>query len=117
MKSSAQLRNFDPRPNPSYGGERTVEFVYDPVTKRFAVGKAQGAGSPHQKLASAINPDYDHRHVVGGTFSRGSQGEIVTSEYSGHFGENWTDAMRVEFVEFLEEATSQRVVHQVWPGG
>jgi hypothetical protein len=116
VKSTAQLRNFDPRPNPSYGGQRTVEFVYDPATKRFAVGKAQGAGSPHQKLANAINPDYDARQVVGGTFSRGSQGEIVTSEYSGHFGKNWTDAMRAEFVEFLEGATGQRVVHGVWPG-
>ncbi|MBL4688271.1 MAG: hypothetical protein JKY37_27030 [Nannocystaceae bacterium] len=116
-KSSAQLRNFDPRPNASYGGERTVEFVYDPATKRFAVGRAQGTGSPHQKLADAINPGYDPGRVVGGNFSRGPRGEILTNEYSGHFGENWTDAMRAEFVEFLEGATGQRVVHGAWPGG
>jgi hypothetical protein len=111
VKSTATLRTYTPRPNPAYGGNKVTEFVYDPVTRRFAVGKASGSGSPHQNLARAVNPGYDPDKVVGGIFGRQADGSISTQELSGHFGKNWTNRIRSEFVEFIEGATGQKVVH------
>lgn len=108
------MRGYNPRLK---WGSRGVEFVFDLDTRRFAVGRPKkgfGFGSPHQTLAHWINPDFRSDRVLGGMFTRGSQGEIRTIEHSGHFGGNWTDQRRAELVEFLQSATEQYVNHAAW---
>ena len=40
--------------------------------------------------------------TVGGMISR-QDGKLVTNENSGHYGQNWTDAIRKQFVEFMKK--------------
>lgn len=72
-----------------------------------------GFGSPHQRLASAIQAN--EAQVLGGTFSRGPGGQILTTEFSGHYGTRWTPELANQFVTFLEGQTGQTVVHTLWP--
>lgn len=104
VKSVAAFKNYKP--------SEAVEFVFDSSSRRFAVGKPKPSlklsGSPHQQLAQLIDAGSE---VVGGLFRRDNTGIIVTNELSGHYWQNWTPALRVEFVAFLESMTSQRVKH------
>jgi RHS repeat-associated protein len=104
VKSVAAFKNYTP--------SESVEFVYDPVNQKFLVGRPNEsveAFSGHQKLAKVGN--MDPSKVVGGLFRRGPNGEIVTNEHSGHYYQNWTDAIRKSFKEFLEQKTGQKVIH------
>lgn len=96
VKSVGAFRNYNPR-----GG---VEYVFDPATSRFAVGRPGAGsglkGSPHQQLADSIGADQSG--VVGGMLRRGPGGEFITDEMSGHFYQNWTPAIRSQFVDFME---------------
>jgi Bacterial toxin 43 len=104
-KSTRALQNYYPKD--------PIEFVFDPSTNTFAVGKPKDylglGGSPHQQLATSIGADPDV--VVGGMFSRGTDGRIITSEHSGHYWQNWTPEVRKQFVEFLENTTGLPVDH------
>ena len=96
VKSVRAFRNYNPQ-----GG---VEYVFDPATSRFAVGRpglASGLkGSPHQQLADSIGADQSG--VVGGMLRRGSGGEFITDEMSGHFYQNWTPEIRSQFADFMQ---------------
>lgn len=115
VKSVAAFRNYRPKARHGTGLDGTVEFVFDPVKKRFAVGRPSSVpadlrpASPHQKLAASINAEPSV--VVGGMFSRGPRGEVITSEFSGHFWKNWNDDVRKAFVDFLETRTGVSVNH------
>ncbi|WP_264559115.1 polymorphic toxin type 43 domain-containing protein [Flavobacterium sp. N2270] len=103
VKSVAQFKNYNPK--------NAIEFVFDPSTERFVVGsvKSPTSGlSPHQNLAKLINGD---KGVVGGMFKRGSNGEIITNEMSGHYHQNWTPEIRTKFKSFLESNTGQTINH------
>ncbi|WP_082067103.1 polymorphic toxin type 43 domain-containing protein [Paenibacillus terrae] len=112
VNSSSQsvkaIKNYYPK----QGG---IEFVFDPKTNTFVVGKPKDTtsfkGSPHQKLAQTI--DADGKTVVGGTFSRGPNGEIYTTENSGHYGQNWTPEVRKQFDEVMK-SYGLPVKHEVW---
>ena len=93
MKSSAAVRNW--------AGKRQAEFVYDPVAKRFAMGRHTGPGSPHEQLARAIGADQSI--VVGGTIKRDASGRLVTNEHSGHYWQNWNPRVRDEFDRFMRD--------------
>lgn len=102
------LRNYSPR-----GGG--VEFVYDPATNTFVAGRPTKGlfdGSPHEQLAHSIG--VADRPLVGGTLHRGAKGEIFTTENSGHFGQNWTNANRQQFQDWLSKRLSIPVKHQPW---
>ncbi len=107
--SVGTIRRYTPR-------RKGIEFVFDPVAQRFAVGKAkQGLPpftSPHQHLAELI--DADPRTVVGGIFRRGANGEILLDEASGHYGMNWTPQVRQQAIDFLQERTGQPVNQTPW---
>ncbi|MEV4227085.1 polymorphic toxin type 43 domain-containing protein [Streptomyces bobili] len=90
-KSVAAVRNFYPT-----GGR---DFVFDPSTGRFATGADQGIGG-HTFLRTSIGAD--ESTVVGGRLTRGPNGEFLTNEHSGHYGTNWTDAVRSQFTAFME---------------
>lgn len=107
--STASLRNYYPK-----GGG--VEFVYDPVANTFVAGRPEKGlfnGSPHQQLAQSINAT-NERVVVGGTFTRGPNGEFLTTENSGHYGQNWTDPVRAQFEAWLRSRSEMPVTHQSW---
>jgi hypothetical protein len=109
VQSTKVLESYYPKD----GG---IEFVFAPTTNTFAVGSpaphAGIPGSPHQKLASSIAAD--ESSVLGGTFTRGRNGEIMTTENSGHYGERWTDALRGQFVDYMESQTGLTVNHESW---
>ena len=106
-KSTKAFRNY----KPSHG---QIEFIYDPDSARFLVGQPSAQSlpplsSPHEYLSSLI--DGKKSRVVGGFFKRGSNGDILTNEMSGHFHQNWTPEIREEFRELLEMMTGQKVNH------
>ena len=106
--SVGALKNY----YPSGGG---VEFVYDPTTSTFAVGAPKAGlfdGSPHQKLVQSIGAKDEN--IVGGTFSRAPDGSIITTENSGHYGQNWTPQIEKQFQEWLSKRVGVTVNHQRW---
>lgn len=100
IRSTKAFQNYKPK--------NATEFVFDPATNRFVVGRTSGPGSPHQNLARSINA---RNSVVGGMFKRGGNGEILTNEFSGHYWQNWTPEIRTQFQNFLGSATGQRIIH------
>ena len=88
------IQNFFPK-------KGSIEFVFDPKTKTFVVGapKSGFTGSPHQQLARSIGAD--EATVVGGVFRRGSNGQILTNEMSGHFWRNWSPQVRQQFTDTM----------------
>ncbi|WP_210131308.1 putative Ig domain-containing protein [Stenotrophomonas rhizophila] len=108
--SVAALRNYHPK-----GGG--VEFVYDPVTNSFVTGRPKPGmyqGSPHEQLTQAMGSDRLSTDVVGGTFTRGPNGEFYTTENSGHYGKNWNNETRIKFQQWLSERLGLAVEHGVW---
>ncbi|XOK62253.1 RHS repeat-associated core domain-containing protein [Paenibacillus elgii] len=98
----------------NYYPKEGIEFVFDPKTNTFVVGSPNSSslkGSPHQKLAQTI--DADGATVVGGTFKRGANGEFLTTENSGHYGQNWTPEVRKQFSEVME-SYGLPVKHEMW---
>jgi hypothetical protein len=53
--------------------------------------------------------------VVGGELMRRPKGEYLTNEMSGHYGVNWTDAVRQQFTDFMSRFGFS-VVHTPWGG-
>ncbi|WP_353400582.1 polymorphic toxin type 43 domain-containing protein [Hydrogenophaga sp. 5NK40-0174] len=109
--SVAVLQSYKP------SGREGIEFVFDPVTNTFAVGKPRPGlyeGSPHQQLAQSIGAN--ESTVVGGTFIRKPDGSIVTTENSGHYGQNWTPEIMTNFESWLSRRLGVKVNHQQWSG-
>lgn len=81
----------------------SIEFVFDPKTSTFAVGKPTTnlGGSPHQQLAKTI--DADSSTLVGGMFRRGTNGEVIANEYSGHYWKNWSPGGRHKFEQTMKQ--------------
>ncbi len=99
VKSIKAFLNY----NPKGGG---IEYVFDPITNRFAVGRPRRGlfdGSPHEQLAQSIGAD--PRTVVGGVFRRMPNGVPGFDEWSGHYYQNWTPAVRQQFTDFMQNMT------------
>ncbi|WP_288075000.1 polymorphic toxin type 43 domain-containing protein, partial [Pseudomonas sp.] len=96
--SSKAIQNYFPSTK-----NGSVEFVFDPKTNTFAVGKPTNnlGGSPHQQLAETIKSDGST--LVGGMFRRGPNGEVITNEFSGHYWKNWTPEVRAKFEQTLKQ--------------
>jgi hypothetical protein len=105
VRSTAAVRNFNP------GSSR--EFVFDPSRERFVVGRSE-KGFGHYGLAQEIGAD--ENTVVGGMLSRGPDGEFFTNEMSGHYGSNWTDPVRQQFVDFMR-GYGFDIEHAMWGAG
>ncbi|WP_080425144.1 filamentous hemagglutinin N-terminal domain-containing protein [Burkholderia ubonensis] len=106
--SVGALRNY----YPSGGG---VEYVFDPTTNTFAVGTPKTGlfdGSPHQQLVQSIGAS--DQDIVGGTFSRAADGSIITTENSGHYGQNWTPQIWSQFQKWLSSRVGVPVNHKPW---
>ena len=96
--SSKAIQNYFPSTK-----NGSIEFVFDPKTSTFAVGKPTTnlGGSPHQQLAETIKSDGSA--LVGGMFRRGPNGEVITNEFSGHYWKNWTPEVRAKFEQTLKQ--------------
>lgn len=96
--SSKAIQNYFPSTK-----NGSIEFVFDPKTSTFAVGKPTTnlGGSPHQQLAETIKSDGSA--LVGGMFRRGPNGEVITNEFSGHYWKNWTPEVRAKFERTLKQ--------------
>jgi RHS repeat-associated protein len=95
VKSAKALKGLNP-------SAPEIEYVFEPGTRRFVTGDASSlnlAGSPHEQLARSIGAD--EGSVVGGTIYR-SEGRLVFTENSGHYGHRWTDDTRQQFQDFLK---------------
>ena len=106
--SNSAINNYNPKEG--------IEFVFDATTNTFVVGKSKynkGWGSLHQKLADSIGDNQSASTTLGGVFSRGSDGRIYTNENSGHFGKNWTPALRAQFIEMMRKYGVE-VIHETW---
>jgi hypothetical protein len=94
VKGVGAINNWNGKP---------VEFVFDPGTGTFAMGKPAASaglkGSPHQQLVAAI--DADPRTVVGGIVQRADNGLLTFDEMSGHYWQNWNADVRQQFIDAL----------------
>jgi hypothetical protein len=110
VKSVAQFKNYFPK-------QGAIEFVFDTETNTFLVGKPkgpQGLLSPHESLANLIEAGtVGKSRYVGGMYQRDGN-NILTSENSGHYGHNWTDQNRTQFIKFMEKNTGLKVKHEKW---
>jgi Bacterial toxin 43 len=95
VKSVGAVRNFNP--------STARDFVFDAQSSRFATGADQGVGG-HDFLRMAIGSSEDNPSLVGGRIlGRGEDGEFITNEWSGHYGNNWTDTIRQQFSDFMNQ--------------
>ncbi|WP_260601608.1 RHS repeat-associated core domain-containing protein [Pseudomonas aeruginosa] len=97
--SSKSLRNYYPSTDSG-----SIEYVFDPISKSFAVGRPKDFRpmlSQHQQLADSIGAA--DATVVGGKFWRGPNGEFFTNEYSGHYWRNWSEENRKVFVDVMNK--------------
>ncbi|MBY0526644.1 MAG: hypothetical protein K2R98_24825 [Gemmataceae bacterium] len=53
--------------------------------------------------------------MVAGEIRRAPDGTLITNEMSGHFGVNWTDALRKQFVDFMK-SLGEKHSHWEWEG-
>jgi hypothetical protein len=51
--------------------------------------------------------------VVAGMIRREPDGTIFTNEFSGHFGQNWNDAIRKKFSDFMKKV-GEKHHHEAW---
>ncbi|WP_051884541.1 DUF6443 domain-containing protein [Chryseobacterium luteum] len=109
VKSVGRFKNYFPK---SY-----IEFVFDTETNSFAVGKPhtpQPFTSPHESLANALESgSAGNKKYVGGMFERKGN-TIFTNENSGHYGWNWTNENRAQFIKYMENKTGIKINHQAW---
>jgi filamentous hemagglutinin len=96
-------------------------FLYDPATNTcvFAQKAEVNAIGGHQRLAESIGRDTlgtggAIRNLVGGEYSLGPQGQLLTDEASGHYGRNWNPEIRAKFQAELERMTGLKVEHTPW---
>lgn len=108
VKSTKALKQQLSRDGASY------EFVFLPDKNTFAINKKLDyqieLDSPHVSIRKSITKS--RGRTVGGII-RVRKGKITTDEFSGHYGENWTDEIRDNFVEFMRKYGFE-VEHSPW---
>jgi filamentous hemagglutinin len=99
-KSSKAVQNFS--------SSRHTDFIYDPKSRQFIMGRGSHG---HDSILNAgrISP---HDSIVGGRISR-QNGRLVTDEWSGQYGQNWTPEIRQQFQNFMQQH-GVRVNHTPW---
>lgn len=105
--SVAALKNY------KSSGRDGIEFVFDPTTNTFAVGKPKAGlfdGSPHEQLARSISAN--ESKVLGGTFSKNADGSITITDNSGHYGRRWSSETLSSFQNWLSNRLGTQVNFQ-----
>ncbi|WP_228461093.1 polymorphic toxin type 43 domain-containing protein [Chryseobacterium defluvii] len=111
VESVAQFKNYFPK-------EGMIEFIFDTESNTFLVGKLKSGWIPgmsqHEKLVYSIRDrGVSQNKIVGGMFKREGN-TIITDEFSGHYGNNWNNQNRLQFIKFMEKKTGLKVEHENW---
>ncbi|MFF9406870.1 polymorphic toxin-type HINT domain-containing protein, partial [Streptomyces anandii] len=91
-----------------------TEYVFDPVTGKFLAGDRDpipGGLSPHEQLVEKMG--VDSKKMVGGTLYRDSEGELVFTQESGHYGHKWTPDVWDQFKKLME-SYGVRAEYESW---
>jgi filamentous hemagglutinin len=83
---------------PGFGSSRPTDFIFDPHSQRFIMGSGP-LGHDSILQAAGIAPS---ETIVGGRIYR-QGGTLVTDEFSGHYGQNWTSEIRQQFQSFMQQ--------------
>ena len=75
---------------------KPIDFIYDPVSKRFIMGRNQFG---HDGILNAGKIPSSDAIVGGGIWKE--NGVLRTYEWSGHYGMNWTPENREQFKSFM----------------
>ena len=98
--SSRAVQNFaSPRP---------TDFIFDSQSQRFIMGN-NPLGHTGILRAGGIA---ESEAIVGGRIFR-QNGGLMTSEWSGHFGQNWTPEIRQQFQGFMQQR-GVNINHTPW---
>lgn len=101
----------------SYGSSKAVQnfasstatdFIYDTQSQRFVMGSGS-LGHDSVLQAAGIAPT---ETTVGGTIWR-ENGSLMTDEWSGHYGMNWTPDIRQQFQGFMQQ-NGVNITHIPW---
>jgi RHS repeat-associated protein len=92
----------------NFGSADFVDFIFDPKSQRFIMGKGPHGHDSILQAGQIVR----HEHIVGGRIARRG-GRLVTDEWSGHYGENWTPQIRAQFLEFMK-AHGVDILHSPW---
>ncbi len=90
FKSSKAVQNF--------GSPKPTDFIFDTKSQRFILGRGPH-GHDSVLQAGQISP---HNGVVGGRIRR-QNGSLISDEWSGHYGQNWTPEIREQFQNFMKQ--------------
>ena len=92
----------------NFASPTATDFIYDSQSQRFVVGSGP-LGHDSILDAAGITPS---ETTVGGTIWR-ENGGLMTDEWSGHYGQNWTPAIRQEFQNFMQQH-GVNITHTPW---
>lgn len=92
----------------NFASPTATDFIYDSQSQRFVMGSGPFG---HDSIldAAGITPS---ETTVGGTIWR-ENGSLMTDEWSGHYGQNWTPAIRQEFQNFMQQ-NGVDITHTPW---
>ena len=85
------------------------DFVYDASTGKFAMAGKNAEELRHYGLRKVIGSS--ENDVVGGRIKLGANGEIMTSQWSGTYGGNWTKNIADKFQSFMKKMTGKDIDH------
>lgn len=89
------------------------DFVFDPASGRLLVGGAKVTKALGHSGLTAYG-GFDEDVVAGGRLiGRGPNGEFLTNEWSGHYGQNWNDVVRQQFSNFMSSFNFD-LIHTPW---
>ena len=93
VRSTGAIESLNPN--------RPMDFVFDPVNKRFVVGSRKRPFG-HDGIMDAAGRGIRNPNSVGGRIGR-RDGILYTDEWSGHYGMRWNNTLRQQFESFKQE--------------
>ena len=93
VRSTGAIESLNPN--------KPMDFVFDPVNKRFVVGSRKRQFG-HDGIMDAAGRGIRNDNSVGGRIGR-RNGILYTDEWSGHYGDRWNDTLRQQFESFKQE--------------
>ena len=92
----------------NFGSARPTDFIFDAQSQRFIMGRGP-LGHDSVLQAGRIAPS---ETTVGGRIFR-QDGRLITDEWSGHYGQNWTPELRQQFQNFMQQHGVD-ITHTPW---
>ena len=93
----------------NFASPTATDFIFDSQSGRFIMGDGGILGHDGILAAGKITPS---ETTVGGTIWR-ENGSLMTDEWSGHYGQNWTPEIRQQFQNFMQQ-NGVNITHTPW---